>query len=268
MNPESEPTESGPNESGYRPDTKPKRKPRVKQRPLVKSALLEPDALAKAKAAAEAVGLTVEQLGDLLVDSGLYAMPPDGVVQRFTLEDLGMRLWSTMQSVPRSRRYKWFEGLTVTQQSAVVVVLRERGFASATIANDFRIDPMEVTRIYNKHADQLGAQVVGLRLDTIAGHMQLAAERAQEMAIERHDPRAFWAVEKEKIGLMQDLGIVDRAVHKTEVTHRLDENQVQEIEQLANLRRKQEVRRNELQRITVEVQQGDELPEELEEDYE
>lgn len=212
------------------------------------------DAFQRAQAAAAAVGLSVEELADLLVDGGVTALPPsDGVTSTYTLEDLGLRLWGEMQRRSPSRRAEWFHGLAPAQRTAMVVVLRDRGFASSTIAREFRIPEREVVTAYNAHADDLGAQVVGLRLNTIAGQMTAVYERAMELEARNGNGKAMWSIEKERIGVLQSLGIVDSAVHRSEVTHKFDETARREIEALAELRNKQRIRAEEVRQIEEEV---------------
>jgi hypothetical protein len=147
--------------------------------------------MAKIKKAAAAIDLSVEDLANLIAESGVSALPPsDGVTGTYSLVDLGSRLWATMQSSLQSERAGWYEKLSPTQQIAVIVTLRDRGFSSQAIANDFQISVFDVTRTWNKHADDLGAQVVGIRLNTIAGNLQIVAERAQHMAVEKGDASA------------------------------------------------------------------------------
>lgn len=206
--------------------------------------------------AAKAVGLSVEELADLLVDGGVTALPPaDGITSRYTLEDLGLRLWGDMQRRSPSRRAEWFHELSPTQRTAVVVVLRDRGFASSTIAREFSIPEKEVVQVYNQHADDLGAQVVGLRLNTIAGQMQGVYERAMEIEARNGNGKAMWSIEKERIGVLQSLGIVESAVHRSEVVHKFDEQTKAEIEALADLRNKQRIRAEEVRQIEAEVDQ-------------
>ena len=222
------------------------------------------DAMIRIKRAANAAGMTPEELGDLLVDSGITALPPsDGITRRYTMEDAGLRLWSEMQGVRPSRRAEWFASLTPVGQTAVIVTLRDRGFSTHAIACDFKLDPMQVNRTFNKHADDLGAQVVGLRLSTIAGQMQLVAEKAIEMESEKGNGRAMWSIEKDRVAVLQSLGIVDTAVHRSEVTHKLDDAQKAEIQSLVELEQKKLTRREEIKQIEAEV--FDAPPEELDE---
>lgn len=216
--------------------------------------IARPDAAAMVQAAAAAAGLTVEQLAELMVDGGFTALPPtDELTQRYTLEDLGKRLWSEAQTMLRTKRGEWFHGLLPVQQKALIVMLRDRGFSSFAIANDFQLDPMDVTRTWNKHADELGSQVVGLRLNTIAGQMQLVAERAMEIEMEKGNGRAVWSIEKDRIAILQSLGIVEQAVHKSEVTHKLDDAARAEIQALVDLEQKKLAQRESIRVIEAEI---------------
>jgi hypothetical protein len=183
------------------------------------SELMDAEAGQKIADAAHAVGMTSEQLINLVADSGHLGAPPsgDGITELVTLEDLGSRLHALAASQPRSKRADWFHKLVPAQKSALITVLRERGYASACIAQDFDIAHSTVIETYNKHADALGANVVNTRLSTIAGHLQLAMERSQHGAAEAGDWSAYWRILKEFTAMLQSLGIVDRAAQKIEI---------------------------------------------------
>ncbi len=219
------------------------------------TALVDPRAREKVEAAAQAAGFTdATQLIDFIVDSGLTALPPsDGIVREFSLEDLGKHLWNTMQQHTIAGRAKWFHGLAPTQQVAIIVVLRSRGFASLNIAREFEVEEFVIQRAWNKYADDLGAQVVGVRLTHIAGELRNRAEQVMEMLMTNGKPDAAFRVQKDYIKLLQDLGIVDRAIRRVEVTHKMDEEQKRELERLMELERKQKARREEIKQIEAEV---------------
>jgi hypothetical protein len=208
-------------------------------------------ARAKVERAALAAGFTSgTQLIDFIVDSGLTALPPsDGIAQTFTLEDLGRHLWNTMQQHPVSGRAKWFHGLAETQQRAIVVVLRSRGFASHNIAREFSVSERSVRETWDKYASDLGAQVVGVRLDHIAGELRNRAEQVIEKLMQNGKPEVAFRVQKDYIKLLQDLGIVDRAIHRIEHTHKLDDEQAAEIQKMVDLKNKQERRKKELEQV-------------------
>jgi hypothetical protein len=172
-----------------------------------------------------------------------------------------------MQTVPKSDRATWFSELVPMQKTSVIVVLRDHGFRTEVIARDLGVDPSDVMRTWNAYASQLGSQVIGIRLDTIAGQLQLASERAQHMATEQGDHSAYWRIEKEKVEILQSIGVVERAIHRTEVTHKIDDEQKAEIEALVALRNKQGQRKLEIGELTTEAAKGDAIPTEVIGDY-
>ena len=226
--------------------------------------IANPAAREQLERAAAAAGLSVQELADLVFESGVTPpKAPDGVVQRYTLEDLGTRLWGTMQTVPRGARASWFGALVPAQKAAMIVVMRDNGFRTEVIAREFGITTEDVLRTWNAYAGQLGAQVVGIRLDTIAGQLQLASEHAQQIAIKDCDASTFWRIEKEKIELLQSLGIVDKAIQKVEHTHKIDDQQKAEIEELFKLRQKQQMRKIEISKAAEISEKPDDLPPEV-----
>lgn len=244
------------------------RKPRSPKRARKQPAVANPEALATAEAAAEAVGLTLQELCDLLVDNGFLAIEPeDGITERYTLEDLGKRLWAQMQARPKEGRAPFFARLSEPQQTALMVTLRNAGFATETIAKDFEVDPLKVIRAWNHHGANLGAQVVGMRLDTIAGHLQLVAERAQEMARDKGDAKAFWSIHKEYLEKLQSIGIVDKAIHRIEVTHKIEDEQAAEIDKLIALESKKLLRFEEVKQLEIQEATPEALPAEVRLDY-
>lgn len=219
-------------------------------------------------AAALAAGVqTLEELADLVIDSGVAARPPvDPLTERFTLEDLGLRLWTVATTTPRGRRRDWFDRLIPLQQKAVVTVLRARGYSPLAISNDFGIDPIEIEKIYAEHTTKLGAQVLAVRLDTLAGQIAEAKARAQQMAMEKDDHSTFWRIEKEFVGVMMDLGVVDRAAHRVEVVNKAEEAKAAALGRLVSLAEKRAARRAEI--AMAQSQEVEKLPDAVEAEYE
>lgn len=241
-----------------------KRRGRAKPPPVIAN----PEVRERLEAAAAAAGLSVQELADLVFEAGVRPPPsPDGMIERYSLEDLGRRLWVTMQSVPKPERMRWFHELVPTQQTAVIVVLRDRGYRTEVVAKELGLEPADVMRAWNVYASHLGSQVVGIRIDTIAGQLQMASERAQQMAIEEGDHSAYWRIEKEKVEVLQSIGVVEKAIHRTEVTHKIDDQQKAELEALIALRDKQNRRTIEIEELKQIELKGDAVPAEVEEDY-
>lgn len=236
--------------------------------PFTNAALLKPEAAELLQKAATAAGLTVTQLVDLVADSGALALPPaQAATPMVTMRDLGKKLWMDMQTVSQTAHPEWFTSLLPTQQRALIVTLRDRGYRSEVIAQDLGLSALQVARIYNEHADNLGAQVVSVRLNTLAGQVQLAAERAQQGLMEKDDWKGYWSVAKDMVGILQNLGIVDRAVGRVEVTHKFHEQTKAEVDAMLDLERKKRVRMEELK--NADFKMLDEAPQiELEGEHE
>jgi hypothetical protein len=218
----------------------------------VDTQILDPKAKDKLEQAAAAVGLSFQQLVELVSDSGALASPPakdkDGFTPTITMRDLGRRMWTELQITQRPERAKWFTTLLRPQQVALIVTLREQGYRSEVIGHELQMDPLEVARLFNEHADNIGAQVSQIRLNTLAGHIQLAYERAQEGLIKQEEWGAYFRVTKEMVGLLQSLGIVDSAVRRVEVTHNVNfgEQQKAEVEAMVQLELKKKKRIEEI----------------------
>jgi hypothetical protein len=225
------------------------------------SALLHPDAKEKLEAAAEAAGLTLAQLVDLVHDSGAMATPPDspdGITTTLTLGDVGKRMWGELQQVQQFERTEWFANLLPPQQVALVIAVNDKGYRPEVIARDLGISATRVREIIDQYADRVGAQVTQLRLSTIAGHVQLAAEKAMEGLQAAGDWKGFFSIEKEKVKILQSLGIVDQAIHRVDVTHRMEGSAQADIEAMVELERKKQRRIDEIARSNN--QQLDEVP--------
>jgi uncharacterized ubiquitin-like protein YukD len=218
------------------------------------SAIVDPKARELVEAAAKSAGLTLRQLLDLIVDGEL-------ITQSMTLGDLGQLLHAQAAQVSEPERIAWFAGLLPKQRVALVVALRHDGYAAQTIASQFGINVKHVTRAYTQYADSLGEQVLSVRLTSIAGMIELAAQRAQQGSVAKDDWGTYWKIEKDKLGMLQDLGIVRRAISQVEITHKLDDAQAEEVRKMVEIERKRDVRREEIKLIDAEVTDGDALPE-------
>lgn len=217
------------------------------------SALVDPAARQKLEAAAEAAGLTLAQLVDLVHDSGAMSIPPDapdGVTFTLTLGELGKRMWAELQQVLVPERAEWFSKLLEPQQIAMIVTLRDEGFRPEIISRELGIPSVRVREVHDQYADRIGAQVTQIRLSTIAGHVQLAAERAMEGLKAEGDWKGYFAVQRDVVKVLQSLGIVDQAIHRVEVTHKIEDNRQAEIDAILEIERKKQRRRIEIETAT------------------
>ena len=225
----------------------------------------DPDAVATAQKAAAAVGLDLQGLADLLIDNALVSMPPpNGIQKSYTLKDLGDRLWGAMQCERPSNRHTWFDGLSDPQKVALIVTLRSRGFTPLAIGNDFNISERKVRETYSAYANELGAQVVGIRPETMVGNLQLTFERAMQLAGENGDYAALWKFQKELVSTLQSIGIVERAAQKVDHTHNLGEEALEELDGLADFQNKKKLRLEHEAAHEASVDAGDNVPANLE----
>lgn len=216
-----------------------------------------PDALETIRRAASSVGLTEEQLVTLALDSGVSMLPTQNkLTEEITVETLGKRMWDAALAVEKSKRPEWFKGLSPAQKEALVTVLRSKGFASEGIAQNFGTSSRWVTSVYNKHADDLGRPLVNIRLATLAGQLQIMAERAQEMAMRKNDPSTFFRIQKDFLSMLQSMGIVEKAATKIEVDQHVSigiEERDAHLDRLIELRQKQKIRLEEIKKAEVEL---------------
>lgn len=235
----------------------PKAKPRFKMAgPLGQS----PAVKTIAKAAA-AVGLDIKQLGDLVIDSGILATPPDGFTEVLSLAELGTHMTSRMGQLPSKARPEWFRELSLVQRAAVVVSLRTNGCSTQALAQEFEVPAIEIQQVYNDHIDKIGQNTTNVRLTMIVGQMTTIAERAQHGSMAKNDWGTYWRIQKDLLAALQSLGIVDKAIHRVEVTHNLTDRTKENIERLASLRMKQATRRKEIAVVSTET--TDAVPEEF-----
>lgn len=213
------------------------------------SALVRPDAKVILERAAQAAGLTVAQLVDLVHDSGALTVPtdsPNGVNVVLTLKDLGKRMWGELQQVMQPDRVEWFQTLLPPQQIGLVVTLADQGYRSEIIARELGIAATRVREVIDQYADRVGAQVTQMRLTTIAGHVQIAAERAMEGLHQQGDWKGFFGVQKDVVKIFQGMGIIDQAIHRVEVTHKMEDNTQIEIKAMVDLEKKKQRRLDEI----------------------
>jgi hypothetical protein len=238
-----------------KPRKKRERKPAT--RPLAASPLsVDRSAKERLDVAAKAAGISIEALADLMVESGAITLPPSETITRpYTLKDMGTKLWAGLQEIPIANRKVWFADLTQKQRDALVTTLKHEGFQSEVIARELGLQISEVIDTWNRYCDDLGSQVVGLRLNTIAGQLAIQAERVQAMALQSDDYKTFWTVSKDFVGILQNLGIVDRAIHKVDHHHtvKFDDQRKAEIDALVSLEMKKKRHSEDLRIIDAEV---------------
>jgi hypothetical protein len=211
------------------------------------------------KEAAEAVGMDPKALAQLAVDA-YGSKLVDKQTESITRKELGLTLWRELQAIDKANRGDWYQKLADEQQVSLIVALRHEGYRSDVIARDLKISQYTVTELYNRYADTVGSQVSFIRINTILGIMTNDLELAQEGLRKDGDWGGFWRARKEYIKLLQDLGIVERAVQRIEVVHNFEQAKQAEIESILELERKKKVRLEEIKRAEFTVTSDDRVP--------
>jgi len=211
--------------------------------PPLKPALAEPEAGATLQAAAAAVGLTPQRLAEL----ALVSFPPIasvGMTQEVELRDVGESLYRRLSDKKLiEERCALFDGLTTEQKTILVLWLCEQGFAPSSIAQ-LGWEETRIRRLWMQRSEDLGKQVQGVSLQVLVGAIQSRYEQVTEMAKKKGDYRAMMLFEKDRVALLQSLGVVEQAVrrHSIEVTHKVEDAMQNELDRILELREKAKVR--------------------------
>lgn len=231
------------------------------RRPAI-TALIDPKIMGKLEAAADAINSTPEQLAMMLIDAGFVQTPKDGVGDHLSLEQLGASLYIKMQDVAKTDRPAWYRELAKPQQVALLVYLRRQDFSSMTISNDLDVPVRTVSMYFNQYAENVGANVLAARSETVAGLLQLRVEqlieRINSLSEEEYNAldkaKLVWTITKDHTKLLTDLGFIDRAPTKVEVTTRQAPPDTQEelLNRLEELNKKKQQRMIELRKDTDE----------------
>lgn len=221
--------------------------------------------MSKVQAAVEASGLTAAELLQALtaeVDPR-EAAEQNAVTEDVTLAEMGFSLHQQLSRRDDDEQAEFFRGLTKQQQGALVGHLTNEGFAPSSIALSFGVPEVRVRELWEEFADKLGQRITGIRLQTLVGKMTASAEKLYEQAVKDRKLNLAWKIQTDTVKILQDLGVVDRAAYRTEVTHKLElsEDDEREMDELLELRRRRKEAIERVKRIDAEVSEGDELPE-------
>lgn len=217
----------------------------AKQRPpdqrhyrLKPEALLDPKLKEKLEFAAAAVGMTVPELAAAAAGS----IRPPSVSNDLTVEEVGTFLfqrYQTMMQVEPEIRMEWFSGLTDTQKDMLCCWLVDKGFAPLHLASELGITVDEVRKSWDLYVARLGSTVQNVKMDALVGTLTARADHLFQMAMEGKDARLAWTIQKDQVKLLQDLGVVRRAVYRQEVVHEMGEGARAELDRMLALREKE-----------------------------
>lgn len=177
------------------------------------------------------------------------------------MEDLGAELGAQLAEHTGSgedaeqRRKAFFAGLLPLQQDALLLHLSESEHKSlAQLAVAFKVPLPRLRQALNEAILKKGEWVQSVSMEHVVGAMVMAAERSMRELAQEGSWAAYWKVQKELAGKLEDLGIVRRTPKRLDVTvHGIDDLQKQELERLLELERKQERRSEEIKRAQVSL---------------
>lgn len=224
--------------------------------------------LEKLRTAAEAIGTDVGALGMMLVDAGLVPLKQD-LGESISLERLGQKLAIDARETPFDERPSFYRGLSEIQKAALICHLKNRGFSSVTIAREYEVGPAQITKLYNQYAQNIGANVLEMRQDTVAGLIQLQMEAAIERVrqLPSHDTGegefSYSEIDKEKLSwqifregqrMLRDIGVVADAPKKLDVSvSSRDISREDALKRLEELTEKENRRKIEIEKTNGQI---------------
>lgn len=221
--------------------------------------MLNVETQSKLQKAAEAAGfIDVAEMVLALHEGGHLAELPDQrllTVEERTLAEVGNSLAITIRATPQEQQAKLYGKLSQVQQGALICNLWREGFSPANIALNLGVSENHVRQLWHEYADQIGSKVSGIRLNTLVGEMTSRMEENYQGLLQDGKRKQAWDVYSEWIEKMQDLGLVERAVYKQEVTHKLhlDQEGQMELENILSIRAKRAAAQEQMKRITAGV---------------
>ncbi len=182
---------------------------------------------------------------DELAEAAVASLPPKDVrdselTAAMTLGEVGHSLHLKIRDADQQEWPKLWRNLTKEQRGALVAHLSHIGFAPPSIALEFATQEHLVRDLWEQYADKLGQRVTGIRLQTLVGMLQSRADTLYEEARKQGKTNLAWKIMLDLGKALQDFGVVERAVYKQEVTHKLEltDADKHELEELVKVRNK------------------------------
>ena len=228
------------------------------------NATADPELRARVQAAIEAGGFNSEaELAEALTSTTTPRQVAElgSLTTALTVEDVGYALY--MKLYQQSDKAKFFKKLMDDQKGMLIVYLTHVGFSPPAIAANLDVSEAYVHQCWSLYADKLGQQVMGIRLQTLVGDLKAKADQLYEVAMRDGKTQLAWKITTDFVGQLQELNIVERAVHRQEVTHKveLDEADLLELDELMSLRRKKQEAEHRLQVTVAAATEADAYPE-------
>ncbi len=173
----------------------------------------------------------------------------------------GLRVWQWLcQREPKLWPSLCAE-LPMDQKATLILHLLCNGHAAVTIANKLGLMPNFVKDLWRDYTSRVGDDVMGITLPSLVGRIDARAEALVEMAALDGRPDRAWKIEKERVELLQDLGVVERAAKRYEVAHQhtlkaddsANAETKAEVDRILELERKQRESAERVKRINARV---------------
>jgi hypothetical protein len=195
-------------------------------------------------------------------------------IQALGTEKAGLRIWQWLSQSEFARWPSLCAELDNEQKIALCLHLLCKGHAALTVANKLGFMPHFVKDIWRDYTAKVGDDVMGITLPSLVGRIDAYADALRDMAIDLEKPERAWKIEKERIELLQDLGVVERAAKRYEVAHQhtlkaegsADAEVQAEVNRILEIERKRRESSERVKRIDARVMdslpQGTQAPDE------
>lgn len=104
--------------------------------------------------------------------------------------------------------------LSKAQRQAVLLLQANGQHTSAELAELLQVKPQLIRNDLSEIRRRLGREVQEWTLEDVVGGMILAAEKYQARAFAQEDVGLAWAIERDKVKLLKDLGLVGGPTHE------------------------------------------------------
>lgn len=104
--------------------------------------------------------------------------------------------------------------LSRTQRQAILLLQIKGKHTAAELASMLKVSPTQIRNDLREIRRQVGREVKDWSLEEVAGGMVLAAERYQARAVAQDDVALAWAIERDKVKLLQQIGLLGQREHE------------------------------------------------------
>lgn len=197
---------------------------------IAKSAIRTPEAQNLLKRATEASGCTPSQLVDLAfaVDPALKMdekKKSDAAIESLTGLQLGEKLKMAYDLIERQDRPSWFSKLADVQRESLVAFLISEEYTVPAIAKELGVADFDIQQIRDNYLYVAGGYVCGIPREVLIGRLVERKEDLYHRALADQDHSLCWRIEKDFVGILQDLGLLVKAPTEIRIHTEKEEKQ-------------------------------------------